>query len=304
MILDLLSQNQNRSLSNPQVFKFRTNAQNFRINFKITDTIHGNYPHVGLSLQEGIMVLYKKEEDICWLNVDAFTERYNRQIYMHHLVKENEEYEVLIYGPVLSKLSVLKIEIPEGNTGSIITNDSELNILVAGGLISYGIGCTTASLTFSSMLGRKLEASVDQLTYNNANYLEKINEYFEKEPKLRKYDVGILEADYVNQNDEITKKYLRKTIENMQKYCKTVICWYCLPKYKSSKKEAIHRLLDEISSNKVFIEDFSFLFDKKYNDICTYSGNFINDSGNMMIYKELEEIILEKCLFFDMMGDF
>ena len=72
MILNLLKECENTTLSNPKTFKFKTNAQKFTIDFKIKDIIYGNFPHVGISAHQGIMVLYKKEDDASWLNVDAY----------------------------------------------------------------------------------------------------------------------------------------------------------------------------------------------------------------------------------------
>ena len=55
-----------------------------------------------------------------------------------------------------------------------------------------------------------------------------------------------------------------------------------------------------LSKDNIELHDFSFLYNDEYLDICTYSGNFINDSGNVMLYKEFEkiigEILLEKLL--------
>lgn len=301
MILNLLKECENTTLSNPKTFKFKTNAQKFTIDFKIKDIIYGNFPHVGISAHQGIMVLYKKEDDASWLNVDAYTERQNSQIHMHHLVKSGEEYEILIYGPILSKLDKLEIEVPDESETHIIKKDHTNDILVVGGPHSFGIGCTTASFIFSSIIGRKLESKIDNLTFNSPNYLKLTDEYIKNNNNSKKYDVAILEVDYVNQNSEDTKKYLLEIIQYLQKNCTKIICWYCIPKYKSEKIELIHEILDsELSKDNIELHDFSFLYDNEYLDICTYSGNFINDSGNVMLYKEFEkiigEILLEKLL--------
>lgn len=303
MILNLLKECKNTTLSNPATFKFKTNAQKFTINFKIKDVIYGNFPHVGISAHQGIMVLYKKENDASWLNVDAYTERQNSTIYMHHLVKINEEYEVLIIGPILSKLDKLDVEIPDESKASIC-NDYLNNLLVIGGPHSFGIGCTTSAFTFSSIIGRKLGSNMSNLTFYQPNYLKLIHEYYENNENLEQYDLAILEVDYVNQTNEDVEKYLVDIIHKLQKHCKNIICWYCIPKYKSEKIELVKKLLDdEFSNGEIKLYDFSFLYENEYLDICTYSGNFINDSGNVMIYKKFKKII-EEILLKQLIGGF
>ncbi|MBE6485724.1 MAG: hypothetical protein E7Z85_02640 [Methanosphaera stadtmanae] len=299
MTLNLLTEDIKLNMANPKVFKFKTNAQRFKINFKVTDIIRGNYPHVGIPAHEGIMVLYRKsvnspQKDLkerTWYNVEAYTERYDTTVFMHHLVKPGEEYEVMIYGPILSKISQLEIEHPEGTFAEEIKESPKSKILVAGGTMSFGIGCTTSAMLFSSILSRKFNASVDHLTFNNSNYLTDINNYYKENNEKNEYDIGILELDYSNQKDELVDTYLKNVITMMKSHCKKLICWYSLPPYRSYKKNKINTILNEIPSENIIFQDISYLFDKENVDICSYSGNFINDSGNMLIYKKLEEII-------------
>ncbi len=298
MILNLLKDCKNDILSNPQTFEFKTNAQKFTIHLKIKDAVNGYFPHVGISAQIGLMVLYKKEDDSSWLNIDAYTERQNTEIFMHHFVKKGEEYKILIYGPILSKLEKLEVEIPSESTAEII-NDQTTDILVLGGPHSFGIGCTTAAFPLSSIIQRKFDAKMNNLTFNNPNYLENINEYYKNNDVNKKYGIALFEVDYVNQNDETTKKYLKNIIYNLKKHCNNIICWYTLPPYKSNKKEIIQELLkEELTDESIKLCDFSFLYDEEYVDLCTFSGNFINDSGNVMIFKKLkpilEEILIEE----------
>lgn len=290
MSLNLLTENIISNLSNPKVFRFKTNAQKFKINFSIKDKTYGNYPHVGISTREGIMILYRKSENKQWYNVEAYTERFDSAVYMHHLVKPGEEYEIMIYGPILSNLETLEIENPEETTISLIENSFDEKYLVSGGLVSYGMGCTTPASTFHSILSRKLNVAIDHITFNDKNYLNKIDDYIMNN-SLEKYNIGILEVDYVNQDDELVKQYLSGIISELSSCCKHLICWVCLPKYKQHKIEKIQKIIDEIPSENVIFKDFSFIYENEYSDICTYSGNFINDSGNIMIFKKINELI-------------
>lgn len=300
MKLKLYYENKDDPHSNPQVFKFRTNARKIILDYHVDDKKYGYFPHVGIAAQEGIMTLYKKDDDESWLNVEASTPRYNNTLNMHHLVDGKEEYDVLLYGPILSRIKKLEVEVPEESTASLIPEEHAQRILLVGGLNSFGIGCTTQAFTLSALLTRKLDAHVDSLTYNYSNYLELVNRHYTENLQTRKYDIGIIEVDYVNQKDEITKKYVKEIVEKMKTHCNTVICWYCIPKYKSYKKENINEILGNLDD--IILEDYSFLYDKEYVDICTFSGNFINDSGNMMIFKKLEELIIEEILLQELLG--
>ena len=299
MALNLLTEEVKTNLSNPKVFKFKTDAQKFKINFSVNNKSAGNYPHMGISLREGIMVLFRKVQENpddnsnerTWYNVEAYTERFDTTVYMHHLVHPDEEYEIMIYGPVLSQIESMEIETPENTNIEIIENSFDKKFLVCGGLTSLGIGCTTPASIFPSILCRKLNASVDNITFNDKNYLNHVHDYFKKNTIEKEYDVGILELEYSNQDDKITKLYLQKDIEYMSKRCKHVIAWICVPPYREYKKDLVQDIIKDTPVDNLVFEDLSFLYDKEYSDICTYSGNFINDSGNMMIYRKLSEII-------------
>lgn len=298
MRLNLMTNKLRNKDSQHQVFKFKTNAQKFKTEFKAENEHPGNYPHVGISAQEGIMVLYRKCVDSddssterTWYNVESYTERYDSTVYMHHLVRPQEDYEVLIYGPIINNLSQMEIESPDGTYLETLDTPYDKKLLVAGGLISHGLGCTTSAICFPNILGRKLNASVDYITYSDGTYLDKVHEYLNNTDISEVYDVGILELDYSNQNDEVVKEHLKDVIELMKTHCKHLICWSSIPGYKSYKKTVINDIVNEVKDDNISLADYSFIFNKENVDICTYSGNYINDSGNVMIYRKLEELI-------------
>ena len=65
MILDLLNYN-NTSL-NENIFKFRTNASSFDINYDIEEAVRGNYPQFGLSAREGLLLVYRFVDESNWI---------------------------------------------------------------------------------------------------------------------------------------------------------------------------------------------------------------------------------------------
>jgi len=290
MILNLLS---DKKSSTHQVFKFKTNARVFKINFDVENIARGYFPHVGLSAQEGLMVLYRNIDGKTWYNVDAYTTRYDTSVNMTHIINEGEEYEVLIYGPILSNLSKLEIALPENTTGTIIRDDNELNILIAGGMYSYGMGCTTTSLMFSNILGRKTNANIDNISFVENDFLKRTYEYLKRE-NFPKYNVGIIEVDNYSQDKILLNEYLIKTINIMKGFCNRIICWYSISNYTEEQKKNLEKLLEnEISSNNLELLDISFIFNSENKDLCTFSDKFINDTGNIMIYKEMEEIVVD-----------
>lgn len=277
--------NLNDERTDHQAYRFKTNAPYFNIDFHIDEKRKGYYPHVGLSSQEGIMVLFRKSGN--WYNLDCFTERFDKLIFMNKHVNENEEYEVLIYGPILNHINRLSIETPDESYAECINDLDNGNILVCGGLVSHGMGCTTPALVFGNILGRKLNVSVDFNTFNDKDFLEKVNNTY-PEMSDKKYYIGILEVDYSNQNDQQVQKHLLNVVKHMKSHCNHLICWSSLPPYRFYKKNNINKILED--NEDIILEDYSFIHEK-FEDICTYSGNFLNDSANMMISEKLEEKI-------------
>ena len=62
----------------------------------------------------------------------------------------------------------------------------------------------------------------------------------------------------------------------------------------SNKHEKLEKIKDKFSNDKkIKILDLSFIYDEEYSEMCTHSKNFINDTGNIMIYKQLKQNIEE-----------
>lgn len=289
MILDLL--NYDDGSLNENIFKFRTNAINFKINFKIQNSVVGNYPHFGLSAREGLLLVYKFIDEDYWFNVDAYARRNNVTVNMSHITDGKRVYDVIIYGPNLTSLTELSIDISDEFHGEIIDMNSNRKMMVLGGLNSFGIGCTSSGVMFSNIIQRNFNAEVKKIVFNNRNYLEDICNYLKIE-NIPNVDVSILEIDYSNQNDDLVDKYLDDVITILEKCSNEIICWLAIPPNKLDKKEYA---LNILKNHNVTFCDLSFIYDEDYSDMCTYSNNFINDSANMFIYngltKELRGIL-------------
>lgn len=302
MLLDLLKNkdlNENHEFDQ-STFKIKLNSQKFKLFYKNKNIKKGYYPQVGITARQGISLLYKFPDSDTWYNLDSYGKRKNIAVNMKTYnidkhIENNEPYELMIIGPILSQLKTLKIEVPDDTLIELDTSLSDRKIVVAGGIHSYGIGCTTVGMKFSNILSRNLNMSLMDLTYNNRkSYLEDINKYYEENALVSNVDVGILELDYALQDDEIVNNNLKQVVNNMLRHCDHLICWYCLPKSKLYKRAVIFdNLMEEITDKKITVLDLSFLYDEDHKDMCTSSINFINDAGNVYIYKKLKDAIME-----------
>lgn len=294
MILEYDVKNNGNKFKNPLCFNFLTNSPEFTINYELSNIIEGNFPHVGITARQGLTILYKKGDN--WLNVNTYARDFNKTIDMRPMIDNSEEYEVLVYGPILSKIEKFSISVPEENTIRKIERNYENKLLVIGGMHSFGIGCTTTGVMFSNILSRKLDLEVNQITFNNRNYIKDIY-YFLNNNEISNYEYIIFELDYLNQDDELVNEYLVKTIDLLKNHCKKIIGWIVIPPKNTYKKNNLEKLIHQNKlDKKVLIYDFSDIYDDALVDMCTSSDYFINDTGNIIIFKKLINILrsLEK----------
>lgn len=283
MILEFNEQN---FLRNPPCFRFITDSPEFNIKYEIGNIISGEFPNVGVTAREGLTILYKKDAN--WLNIDTYVRNPNRTIDMRPMINAGEEYEVLIYGPILATIKKLWVTVPNSKNIRLIDNNSS-NILIVGGIHSFGIGCTTTGVMFSNLLGRKLNYDIQHLTYNSNNFLRDVF-LFLNSNHLPKYDYIIMELDYFNQDDYFVSEYLLEIVNILRNQCTVFIGWSSIPKSKSYKNKKINDLLIDKLEDNSFLFDFSDIY-YDYSEICTLNDYFINDSGNIVIFKKLFDFI-------------
>lgn len=272
-------------------YKFECNSLSFKIDYEVIDKVKGFFPHIGTTAREGICVLYRRSGDKNWYNINSYANVSPVNITMSHFVDEDELYEILIYGPIIGKLDKLQVIVPDDCYANIIDLIPEKNIVVAGGFNSYGIGCTTTGCMFSNILERKFGAHVYHLSYNTINYLKNVYDfYLNGNPPVA--DIGIIELDNYTQNESVIEEVLPVIIPLMKQYCKHLIGWYSISDKKNFKKIIANNTIREfIYSGELEIVDISYLYDDEYRDMCVYSDIYINDTGNIIIYKKLEEQI-------------
>ncbi len=268
---------------------FESNSQKFDIIFKISNIQKKFFPHIGITAREGISVMYRLSGNKNWLNIDFFFKKSRETIDMSCYIDEGQKYEILIYSPIIAQLSKLAIEVPEDTYIKKINVYSDKTMVVVGGPISYGIGCTSVKSMFSNILERKYEAEVNHVTFNENNYLESVLNYYNMSyPQVA--DVGIIELDQFRQKESVVEEILPQLISVMKQYCKYLIGWYAIPESKSFKKIiANNTIKDYVYNNEIKVIDLSYIFDKEHKDMCAYNNYYINDTGNILIYKKLDE---------------
>lgn len=290
IILNFIDEkNHSEDVSNS--FRFETNAQRFEIEYEVQNISMNLLQYVGTTTRVGICVMYKRPHEKNWSNIDSYAYDSPVTIDMSRFIEKNENYEILIYPPIFSSLSKLRVHISDEYYASISSFIPDKNIVVAGGPHSFGLGCTTVNNIFSNILERKIDAELYNLSYNNKNYLRLIkNYYMNNNPPIA--DVGILELDYFPQNESFIEEDLPQVINLMKKKCKYLIGWYAIPNKKSFKKIIANNIIRNfIYSEEITVVDMSYIYDDHHKDMCVYNNWFINDSGNLLIYKKLIEEI-------------
>ncbi len=289
--VDILQKSIN--IRSPFVYRLRTNATNFKIFYELEYVRKGTFPHVGVTAREGLLVMFKRPEDKSWMVINAYSRKSPVTISMKPLVENDEEYDLLIYGPMMATFSELYLDIPEGCPIVSIEENEIDRILIAGGINSFGIGCTTTSMLFSSIIGRKTNSIINNFSLNKNSFLKEYHASFiEGNRKVPMHDICILEIDSYAQSEEDLEKYLPDVVDLFKSRCKKLICWFALPPESESKKSLITELLKDYE-NEIIIEDISCIFSNKYADMCVYSNRFINDTANVMIYKKLSKWLAE-----------
>lgn len=270
---------------------FESDSQTFDIDFEVVNVVRSFFPHMGLPLREGLSVMYRTLNDRMWYNIGNYALDTPFTIDMSNFVDKGEIYEILIYGPIISTLKKLQIILPEGSYAKILKLIPDKNVVVVGGPTTYGIGCTTSANMFSNIIERKFDANVYHLAFDDKNYLKKVKEYYSSNnPPVA--DIGILELDYFSQNELAVEEDLIDVINLMNQRCKHVIGWYSIEEGRMYKSIILNKTIQKsVNNGDLEVLDLSYLYDDEHRDMCTYNVWFMNDSGNILIYQEIKEVI-------------
>lgn len=280
----------------PWMFAFEVNTLSYDLYYEIADIKYRSLPHVGVAAREGLVVMYQSSASPSWMVVDVFAKTKKEHIDMRHMLNDKEKYKILIIGPLFARITKLYLELPEGATVKSITSCSK-QILVTGGIHSSGGGCTTSAFCIAAILARKTGCCVDINTLYKYDFLAELRQSLERAvtvcERMPRYDAIIFEGDHYRQDDSIVQNYLGEVLSLLSEMTEDVIVWSAIPKEKEYKRTQLEETVKNFKSEtKYHCLDLSKYFDDlDYSDMCTYSNNFLNDTGMSAVYNELSHVI-------------
>jgi len=262
-----------------KVYSFLSDAPIFELTYEVSGFCAGNYPHIGYLAQKGLSVFYRVFPDGNWKPLDSVV---SLKINMKSMLRKLRMYQVLIYEPLLSKIERIEVSVDQGIIDMV--GKPLRRVFILGGGITYGVGVTAQGLTWSNILCRKSNLEVYNFAVYKDDYLKYLWEHKSiYEGCMKNADLFIIEGDYTFQNDSHTEKYLPLLLDEMRKSKKPILV-YSLISNKDRKAKLIH-LLEE--NEYVTFVDMAFLYSSDFVDSCTYGKRFINDAGNIEIFKFL-----------------
>ena len=284
--------------SYPWLFKLELNAKSFDLYYEVMDVKYQTMPHVGISAREGLLVMYRRQSKPFWTVVDVFARSKKEHIDMRHLVDDKENYSVFIIGPMFAKIRKLYIDVEDGVFISPLSQNSR-SILIIGGIHSSGAGCTTSGFSIPGQLARSMDCRIDTHLLYKYNYLADLKKDFQElvteDGCSLHYDAVIIEADHIRQDDAIVQNNLKDLLYLISFMTKNVLVWSSIPDQKEQKRTTLQLITDQMKANAVFhYLDISQCYDPSMSDMCTFSENFINDTGMVLVSNYLYHYMRER----------
>lgn len=283
MIIDLLENN----VEGTDYYSFRVTNPRISVNFDVKGI--SNQDYAAAQPLRGIMLLCKNSFDEIWHNVNLYVAaNQDITIDLSVFLDKHEIIDVMIYGPLYSKLTKLLVSCEDG----IITNPEINNdVLLIGGKDTFGRACTTTAFKFSNILQRKNKRYMQSLCYDEDNYTGLIKKYLQKNSISS--EIVILEL-----NNHTDKQKMRDIIESLK--FKYLFIWY----YNFDDEAFFNEIIQDndvtfLNSQKDLSEcewkTHAYCcpinhFDEEYFDeFCTINNELLNDSGNIFIYRIIQQ---------------
>ena len=276
--------------------RFLTNSENIEIILQLESNATVRQ-HVGNSLSNGIYYCISDSkgklitQNIC----------INKEVENKHTLfanKHAKDIQCEIFFPILNKIDKLMLDL---NDGASIEAINRKNIVVCGGKLSYGIGCTFANAMYSNTIARRLYCNPVNLSVFNSNKF-----YSDIGKNACEYSpVAIITECGCKQN---SPDYLR---DNLYEYLKNLVNynpqswiivlgednWYMNENKKLRKEmelDIVSQIKHKTKHNMLYIS-LGDVFHNKTTDMLTYSSNFYNDYANYEIAKYLIPV-LKACI--------
>lgn len=267
--------------------RFVTNSKQIHIGFTVDEIIPGNFPHVGITLQYGITAAYRKiNEQKTYALGGAVVQNGLGTMYtnLNWCVNSEIDTEIIINIPVFSNIVGLEIGLDKGSY-LLPSKKSQNKIMVIGGQQTYGVGNTCANTMYSNIISQQLNTETQVLAFCDSDFLKKLNTALEQ--NIDNYCIFIWEADHVWQNEGSLRYEFPRLINKLNIFNSPVIMWGT----KRVKDLIFNEYQDILKNDRFFFINTEELWnvDEKY----TFSPNFINEMGNILIAKKITSIIHE-----------
>lgn len=289
--------------SNCVQIRLISDAPNISVRSTVDDKFNAELPHTGICAQHGLACSYRICGEDIWHNADCYSGRdttYEVLIELAAVVPAGKKYEAVIYGPIFSYISDMDMMIDYDYTMEPVDRKRD-KVLFIGGPVTYGAGVTSTSMMFSNIFARRYDIEPVNLSYYWWNWMEGQREVLNKmENQLKDIKLIYLECDTPRMSYSIMEENLPKIVEFLlEKTDARIVLWnypvsVALPS-NEERQAFIKNMMDNYETDRlVFCDNYSKWSENDF-DMYTYDGCFVNDTGNIWIYKTLEQYMEELC---------
>lgn len=222
-----------------------------------------------------------------------------------HEQKIKDELYYELYLPSLNKVNKLYIDIEDDANiigGAADTIGEKSPIVYMGGIITEGIGCTFASAMYSQILSRKLKRNFYNLAIGTNNFL---NMDIANKVNTLNPAVIVTEIESVGMSAEYLIKSLYEYLQILLTTTTVPIVLISQPYWgdRTNDYDNKMKIVDEIlkkltgiyPSRLIYVNGEKVFAPYDY-DSFSFSANFINDNGNVILAEYLLPILDSICI--------
>lgn len=276
---------------------FFTNSNN--VSFCHTINNQCVLPHVGRTLTNGICYAVSKEPNGFLTKADCLYKNGEEEVIFSQTERATYFYELFL--PSFNKVQSLSLIIDDDATITASAHLSKAPIVFLGGNLTLGYGSTFASAMFSQIISRNTKRDFYNLALPDANFL---NAKLAAEVKRFNPAIIVSEIDCANMSFMYLRGNLGSYIKELIKTTSAPIIAFssafCGYKTKSyvRKIKFINKAIKKLSSaypGRIAFVNVEDVFSKFDCDEYSFSKDYINDNGNLILADYLTSIISEYC---------
>ena len=289
--------------SNSVNIGFISNSPNIEIKYTIVDRRMGEYAHTGITVQYGVSYVYRIIGEEIWHNLDCYCGRESDgliSIAMNRYVPQDKFYEIRVYGPVFSYLSDFVISIDEAYEISPVSHEKK-KICFLGGVTTFGAGVTSSALMYTNILQRRYAIEAVNISFYWWNWMDNMKAFlYELLPQIQDCKMFFMECDSPKLSLEVLEHNLKEICEFLleQTTSKLVLWNQPICNNNNEKKAYIENVVNDFCDrypNRIVFHNNYYIWKEEQYDEYTNGEEFINDSGNIYIYKMLKSNVEEVC---------